>query len=65
MALREVESLPKFEQTMLFTTNAVPTAELEQQQGITRPQGLAALQDPEWVDDEASREYVAMVLDEP
>lgn len=65
MELRGVEPLPKFEQTLLFTTHAVPTAELEEQQGITRPQGLAALQDPNWVDDEASREYLAMVFDEP
>jgi len=64
LELLEIEPLPKFEQTPLFTREAIPTSELERQQGITRPQGLAALQDPEWVDDEASREYLSMVLDE-
>ena len=64
MELREVELLPKFEQTPLFTREPVPTAELERQQSITRPQGLAALKDPDWVDDEASREYLSIVLDE-
>jgi hypothetical protein len=63
MHLREIEPLPKFEQTPLFTRETIPTRQLERQQGITRPQGLAALQDPEWVDDKASREYLA-ILDE-
>lgn len=64
MELRAVELLPKFEQTDLFTREQIPTAELERQQGISRPQGLVAFQDPDWVDDEASRDYLAMVLDE-
>lgn len=64
MELRDVEALPKFEQTPLFTREPITTAVLERQQGISRPQGLAAFQDPEWVDDEAGREYVAMILDE-
>jgi len=64
LELLGVEPLPKFEQTPLFTRETVPIAELERQQGITRPQGLAALQDPEWEDDEASREYLSLVLNE-
>jgi hypothetical protein len=64
MELLAVELLPKFEQTPLFTRETVPIADLERQQGITQPQGLMALQDPEWEDDEASREYLSMVLNE-
>lgn len=64
MELSGLEPLPKFEQTAFFSREQIPTAELERQQGISRPQGLAALQDPYWVDDEASRDYLAMVLDE-
>ena len=64
MELRGLEVLPKFEQTDLFTREQIPTADLERQQGITRPQGLAAFQIPDWVDDDASRDYLAMVLDE-
>lgn len=63
MELRGIEPLPEPEQTELFTVEQVPTASLERAQGITRPQGLAALQDPQWVDDEASREYLALVED--
>jgi hypothetical protein len=51
------------EQPSLFTIEPIPTEELQREQGIVRPQGLAALQDPTWVDDDASREYVA-ILDE-
>jgi hypothetical protein len=64
MELREIEPLPKYEQTPLFTREAIPTGELERAQGVTRSQGLAALQDPEWVDDDASREYLSIVLDD-
>lgn len=61
MELRDIEPLPEPEQTDLFTQNPISTADLRRGQGIVKPQGLAALQDRAWVDDEASREFVAIV----
>jgi hypothetical protein len=63
MQLQRIDPLPETEQTSLFTVETIPTRELQKEQGVVQPQGLATLQDPDWVDDEASREYLA-ILDE-
>jgi hypothetical protein len=64
MQLERIDPLPEIDQASLFTVETIPTQELQREQGVVRPQGLATLQDPDWVDDDASREYLA-ILDEP
>jgi hypothetical protein len=64
MHLREIREVPRYEQSSLFTFERVPLEELEAEQGIAEPQGLAAVQDPEWADDEQDRAYLALVLGE-
>ena len=64
MHLRDIQevAVPRDEQSSLFTFERVPVEELEAEQGIHGPQGLAATVDPDWANDEQDRAYLAYVL---
>lgn len=62
MHLSDIAEIPTHDQSPLFTFEPVPVEELERQHGVERPQGLAALSDPEWADDEQDRAYLAFLL---
>jgi len=62
MHLRDIAAVPAYDQSSLFTFEPVPVEELQRQHGVDRPQGLAALSDPEWADDEQDRAYLAVLL---
>jgi hypothetical protein len=64
MEVERIEVVPEYPQDELFTTVAVPAAELEHRQGISAPQGLAALSDPDWEDDEAAKRFLEATLGE-
>jgi hypothetical protein len=66
LRLRTIQRVPTPEQTSLFTLLPIPADELARQQGIHGPQGLEALGDPDWADDEHDRAFLAYILgDEP
>jgi hypothetical protein len=50
MTIDRIEAVEQGEQSMLFTNEPMPDAELLARQGISAPQGLASLADPEWDD---------------
>lgn len=62
MHLREIHVVPRHEQSSLFTFERVAHDALEAEQGIVAPQGLAAVDDPDWADDEPDRVYLALIL---
>lgn len=64
MHLQEIRALPQYDQSSLFTFERVSVETLEQEQRVADPQGLAALEDAEWSDDEQDREFLALVLDD-
>lgn len=43
-----IEAVDQGEQAVLFTHEQIPDADLLDRQGVTGPQGLDALVDPEW-----------------
>jgi hypothetical protein len=57
MTIDRIEAVEQGEQSMLFTNEPMPDAELLARQGISAPQGLASLADPEW-DDAADDAYL-------
>jgi hypothetical protein len=58
MTIDRIEPVELGDQSTLFTTQPVPDQDLLASQGISGPQGLAALADPEW-DDDADDPYLA------
>lgn len=62
MELEALKPALPHEQTPLFSEERVPLDELLKLQNIARPQGLAALGDPEWEDDEESDRFLKFVL---
>jgi hypothetical protein len=60
MVIERIEPV-ETEQSALFTATPVDEAELRASQGITEPQGLDALSDPDW-DDETDDAYLAALL---
>jgi hypothetical protein len=60
MMIERIEPVD-MEQSALFTTAPVDEEELLARQGITAPQGLQSLSDPEW-DDETDGAYLAALL---
>ncbi len=62
MILHEIQALPHFEPTPLWSDEPRSADELAIERGITGPQGLRALEDPEWEDDERERAFLALVL---
>jgi len=61
MTIERIESVDDVEQSALFTSAPVDENELLTRQGITAPQGLDALSDPEW-DDETDDAYFTALL---
>lgn len=61
MHLSEIAEIPTYDQSSFFTVEPVPIDELQRKHGVKRPQGLAALSDPEWADDEQDRAYLAFL----
>lgn len=62
LAAETIEPLAEHEQGGLFSVEPVALADLQSEQGVTSPQGLGALTDPEWVDDDAARRFLAATL---
>jgi hypothetical protein len=61
MSIERIEPVDEADQTALFTPAPVSEDELLARQGITAPQGIDALSDPEW-DDDADDAYLAALL---
>lgn len=64
MELQDIEGVPEYEQSELFTREHLSTEELERAQGIRAPQGLNAVQDAGWRDDEADRMFLTSLLED-
>lgn len=64
LEIAEIEPLPEFEQTPLFSPRPVPTDELEREQRIEGPQGLGSLSLEELPNDEAIDRYLAAILED-
>lgn len=62
LVAESIEPLAQHEQNELFTTEPVALNDLQREQGVAAPQGLAALTDTEWVDDDAARRFLAATL---
>lgn len=62
MNLEGIDVFPEFAQDELFTTEALPLEELQQRQGVGPPQGLDALTDHDWEDDEAGKRFLEAML---
>lgn len=62
MELEGLKPALPHEQTALFSEERVSLDELLKVQDITRPQGLSALGDPEWEDDDESERFLEFVL---
>ncbi len=60
MAIERIERV-EIEQSSLFTSAPVADDELLKRQGLTEPQGLDALSDPQW-DDDTDDVYLAALL---
>jgi hypothetical protein len=63
LELEAIEPLPQYEQTPLFTFGQVPASKLEQEQGITGPQGLAAVAIAGLPDDQELDRYLELTLE--
>jgi hypothetical protein len=64
LQIDEIEGLPEYEQTPLFSPQPQPVSELERGQGIERPQGLGALSLENLPDDDAINRYLAIILED-
>ncbi|MDP9378234.1 MAG: cell wall metabolism sensor histidine kinase WalK [Actinomycetota bacterium] len=64
LRIETLEAISEHAQDVLFTTETVPVSELRAEQKITRPQGLEALVDAAWTDDEESRRFLEATLGE-
>jgi hypothetical protein len=62
LAISCVELIPEHSQDPLFTVETLPVEQLLAEQAISGPQGLDALVDPEWEDDEESRLFLEATL---
>jgi hypothetical protein len=58
----ELEPIPEHAQDALFSVETVPMAQLHAEQRIDAPQGLVALVDGEWEDDDESRLFLEATL---
>lgn len=64
LRLTEIQPLPEFEQTPLFSAKPVSASELERDQGIEGPQGLQSLSITDLPDDEDIDRYLSIILEE-
>jgi hypothetical protein len=63
LKLSDIGALPEYEATPLFTYEAVPTEDLEREQGLPGPQGLGALGIADEADDDLDR-FLAVMLED-
>lgn len=61
MTIERIEAVDEAHQSAIFTSEPVDDRVLLDRQGITAPQGLDALSDPEW-DDESDEAYLVALL---
>ena len=64
MKVHSISPVIEVEQSELFTTEVLADTELLARQGIEGPQGIDALSDPEWEDDEADQAYLEAIFGE-
>lgn len=57
-----LDPIPEHAQDVLFTFDTIPAAQLRAEQELERPQGLDALVDNEWTDDDESRLFLEVTL---
>jgi hypothetical protein len=62
LAITRLDAIPEHTQDVLFTVETVALEQLLSEQQIDRPQGLEALVDDEWEDDEESRLFLEATL---
>jgi len=62
LQVQRLELVPEHAQDSLFSVEPIPLGQLRAEQGIERPQGLAALVDPDWEDDEQGRRFLEATL---
>jgi hypothetical protein len=62
LTLEDIGALPEYEMTSLFTDEVVSTEDLQAEQGVDGPQGIAALGVPDIPQDELDR-FLAIVLE--
>jgi hypothetical protein len=62
LSIEQLEPIPEHVQDRLFTFDTVSAEELRAEQHIDRPQGLDALVDPAWVDDDEGRRFLEATL---
>ena len=65
LRVHDLQPVPEHVQDPLFSIEPVSVERLRAEQGIHGPQGLAALVDPDWEDDEATRRYLEATLGSP
>jgi hypothetical protein len=64
LRIETLDPISEHAQDVLFTTETAPLSQLREEQKITRPQGLEALGDREWTDDDQSRRFLEATLGE-
>lgn len=57
-----LDPIAEYPQDALFTVETIPVDQLRAEQQITQPQGLGALVDEHWTDDEESRRFLEATL---
>lgn len=62
LELEEIQAVPQYEQTSLFTREPVPLEELLRRQGVLAPQGLRFVADPEWQDNDESERFLEAIF---
>lgn len=64
MQVYEIRPVIESEQSELFTSEVLADVELLDRQGLVGPQGIDALADAEWSDDEADKAYIDAIFGE-
>lgn len=62
LRIDHLDPIPDHAQDALFTVETIPVMQLRSEQEVERPQGLAALVDETWEDDEESRLFLEATL---
>lgn len=62
LRIEQLEVISEHAQDTLFTVEMVPLEQLRAEQALAQPQGLKALVDEEWLDDEGSRLFLEATL---
>lgn len=62
LKVETIAATPSLRQGELFTVEPVPMADVIARSGVTGPQGLDALVDPDWIDDEDADRFLELVL---